>query len=72
MHLYAFLAIFSPKIGCYGNASLSLMYESVTDEFPDSTNPILKPDCMDMLHTTEVMAIFVIFLPNQKCLLWVG
>jgi len=43
---------------------------------------------MDMLHTTEVMAIFVIFWPilakiwlpwqrpldlwNQKCLLWIG
>jgi len=43
---------------------------------------------MNMLHTTEVMAIFVIFLPilakiwlpwqrpldpwNQKCLLWIG
>jgi len=31
---------FSPKIGCRGNAPLSLVYESVTYEFPDSTNPI--------------------------------
>jgi len=52
-----------------------------------------KPDlkitlCMDMLHTTEVMAIFCYFWPilakmwlpwqrpidpcNQKCLLWIG
>jgi len=44
--------------------------------------------CMDMSHTTEVMAIFVKFWPilaklwlplqrplepcNQKCLLWIG
>ena len=25
---------FSPKIGCHGNAPLSLVYGSVTDEFP--------------------------------------
>jgi len=31
---------FSPKIGCHVNAPLSLVYGSVTDEFPDSTNPI--------------------------------
>ena len=28
---------FSPKIGCHGNAPLSLVYGSVTDEVPDST-----------------------------------
>ena len=36
----AFICIyshFSPKIGCHGNAPLSLVYGSVTDEFPDST-----------------------------------
>ena len=53
-----------------------------------ATNPISKPNCMDMSLTTEVMAIFLIFWPilakiwlpwqhplhpcNQKCLLWVG
>jgi len=34
---------FSPKIGCHGNAPLPL-YGSVTYEFPDSTNPISKPE----------------------------
>ena len=36
----AFICIyrnFSPKIGCHGNAPLSLVYGSVTDEFFDST-----------------------------------
>jgi len=35
---------FSPKIGCHGNAPLSLVYGSVTDELFDSTNPISKPN----------------------------
>jgi len=52
---------FGPKIGCHGNAPLSLVYGSITDEFPDGTNPISKPNCMEMSLTTEVMAIFVIF-----------
>jgi len=41
----AFICIYSnfcPKIGCHGNAPLSLMYGSVTDEFPDSTKPYLN------------------------------
>ena len=79
MHLYAFIAT--------GNAPLSLVYGSVTDEFPDGTAYLKTKLCMDMLHTTEVMAIFVIFLHilaniwllwqrpldccNQKCLLWI-
>ena len=29
---------FSPKIGCHGNARLTLVYGSVKDEFPDGTN----------------------------------
>jgi len=36
----AFICIysnFSPKIGCHGNAALSLVYASVTDEFPECT-----------------------------------
>jgi len=39
-HTNAFICIysyFSPKIGCHGNAPLSLVYGSVTDEFPDGT-----------------------------------
>jgi len=37
----AFICIysnFSPKIGCHGNAPLSLVYGSVPDEVPDSTD----------------------------------
>jgi len=33
---------FSPKFGCHCNAPLSLVYGSVTYEFPDSTDPISK------------------------------
>jgi len=46
-HRNAFICIysnFSPKIGCHGNAPLSLVYGSVIDEFPDVTNPISKPN----------------------------
>jgi len=43
----AFICIycnFSPKIGCHGNAPLSLVYVRVTDEFPDRTNNMSKPN----------------------------
>ena len=43
----SFICIYSnlsTKIGCHGNAPLFLVYGSVTDEFPDSTNPISKPN----------------------------
>ena len=43
----AFMCIYSNfwlKIGCHGNAPLSLVYGSVTDEFPDGTDPISKPN----------------------------
>ena len=46
-HRNAFMCIysnFSPKIGCHGNAPLSLVYGSVTYEFPDRTNPLWKPN----------------------------
>ena len=46
-HRNAFICIysnFSPKIGCHGNSPLSLVYGSVTGEFPDSRNPIPKPN----------------------------
>ena len=42
---------FCPKIGCHGNAPLSLVYGSVTDEFPDSTNPISKPNSAWICYT---------------------
>jgi len=35
---------FCPNIGCHGNAPLSLVYGSVTDQFPDGTNPISIPN----------------------------
>jgi len=41
----AFMSIYSnfyAKIGCHGNAPMSLVYGSVTDELPDGTNPISK------------------------------
>jgi len=44
-HTNAFICIysyFSPKIGCNSDAPLSLVYGSVTDEFPNSTNAISK------------------------------
>ena len=90
-HRNAFTCIhsnFSPKIGCRGNAPLSLVYGSVTDEFLDSTNLSQTKLCMDNSHTTEVMAFLVIFLPilakiwlpwqrpldpcDQKYLRWIG
>jgi len=47
----AFICIysnFSPKIGYRGNAPLSLVYGSVTDEFLDSRNPIPLPDSVSI------------------------
>jgi len=52
-HRNAFKCIysnFSPKIGCHGNAPLSLVYGSVADEFPDGTNPISKPNSAWICH----------------------
>ena len=79
---------FYPKIGCHGNAPLSLVYSSVTDEFPDSTNPISKPNsawiCCIQLKLWQFLWNFSLFWPkfgpmatsldpcNQKWLLWIG
>jgi len=87
-HTNAFICIysyFSPKIGCHGNAPLSLVYGSVTDEFPDSTNPISKPNSAWICCIQLKLWPFLIFWPilakiwlpwqrpldpcNQKCLL---
>jgi len=41
----AFMCIYSnfcPKVSWHGNAPLSLVFGSVTHEFPDGTNPISK------------------------------
>jgi len=56
---------FCPKIGCHGNAPLSLVYRSVTDEYPDGTNYLKTKLCMDVSLTIEVMAIFVIFTARR-------
>jgi len=59
---------FSPKIGCHGNASLFLVYKSVTYEFPDSTNPISKPNsagiCCIQLKLWPFCDIFAYFGQN--------
>jgi len=66
-HRNAFTCIhsnFSPKIGCRGNAPLSLVYGSVTDEFPDGTNPISKPNAAWICRLQlKLWPFFVIFWP---------
>jgi len=50
-HRNAFICIynnFCPKIGCHGNAPLFLVLGGVTYEFPDSTDPISKPNSARM------------------------
>jgi len=70
----AFICIyinFSPKIGCHGNAPLSLVYRSVTDEFPDGTNPISKTNsaciCCIQLKLWPFCLHFGLFWPNFGC-----
>jgi len=70
----AFICIYSnfcPTIGCHGNAPLSLVYgsvTSVTDEFPDGTNPISKPNsasmCRLQLKLWPLCDIFAYFGQN--------
>ena len=70
----AFMCIYSnfcPKIGCHGNAPLSLVYGSVTDEFPDGTNPISKPNsvwiCRLQLKLWPFLWFFGLFWPKFGC-----
>jgi len=70
----AFICIysnFSPKIGCRGNAPLSLLYESVTDEFLDSTSPISKPNsawiCSIQLKLWPFLWFFGLFWRKFGC-----
>jgi len=51
---------FSPKFGCYGNVPLSVVYRSVTDEFPDSTNRI-------HLKVWPFLWYFCLFGPKIGC-----
>jgi len=70
----AFICInsnFSPKIGCHGNTPLSLVYGSVIDEFPHSTNPIRKPNyalmCCIQLKLWPFLQFFGLFWPKFGC-----
>jgi len=83
-----FFGVFSPKFGCHGNAPLTRVYWSVTDEFPDSTHPMSKPNSAWIGACNWSCGHFVIYLPiltknwlpwqrpldpcNQKCFLWIG
>ena len=65
-----------------------IVYRNDTDEFPDSTNPMSKPNSAWIDTCNWSCGHFVIFLPilaknwlpwqctldrcNQKCLLWIG
>jgi len=73
-HRNAFMCIYSnfcPKIGCRGNAPFSLVYGSVTDEFPDGTNPIAKPNsawmCRLQLKLWPFLWFFGLFWPKFGC-----
>jgi len=70
----AFMSIyrnFCPKIGCHGNAPLSLVYGSVTDEFPNGINPISKPNsawmCGLKLKLWPFLWFFGLFWPKFGC-----
>jgi len=84
----AFICIYSnftPKIGCYGSTPLSLVYESVTDEFTDCTALSQNQTLHGYVAYNWIYGHFVILLPilakiwlpwqhpldrcNQKCLL---
>jgi len=62
---------FSPKIGCHGNIPLSIVYGSVTGEFPDSINPIPKPNsalmCCIQLKLWPFLWFFGLFWPKLRC-----
>jgi len=64
----AFICNFCLKIGCYGSAPLSLAYGSVTDEFPDATNPISKTNsawmCRLQLKLWPLLSFLVYFGQN--------
>jgi len=70
----AFICIynnFSPKIGCRGDAALSLVYGGVTDEFPDVINPISKPNsvwiCCVQLKLWPFLWYISLFWPKFGC-----
>ena len=66
-HRNAFICIysnFSPKIG---NAPLSLVYGSVTDEFPDGTKPNSACICCIQLKLWPFFLHFGLFWPKFGC-----
>jgi len=73
-HSNAFICIysnFSPKIGCHGNAPLSIVYGSVIDECPNGTNPFSKPNsawiCCIQLKLWPFLWFFELFWPKFGC-----
>jgi len=69
--LYAFITILVPKLVAMPNAPLSLVYGSVTGEFPDGTNPISKPNsawiCCIQLKLWQFLWFFGLFWPKFGC-----
>jgi len=67
-------ACLSPKICCPGNAPLSVVQGTVTDEFPDDTNPISKTNsaslcCIQLkLWLWPFLWFFGLFGPKFGCL----
>ena len=73
-HRNAFMCIYSnfcPNVGCHDNAPLSLVYGSVTDKFPDGTNPISKANsawiCCIQLKLWPFLWFFGLFWPKFGC-----
>jgi len=72
-HTDAFICIysnFSPKIGCHGNAPLSLAYGSVKDEFSDGTNPISNPNSVWICRLELKLWPFLWFLGPILAKIW--
>jgi len=61
MHLYAFIAILIPQLVAVVTPLSPLRTGVSQMNFPIAQTYLKTKLCMDMLHATEVMAIFVIF-----------
>jgi len=62
-----FFGLFSPKFGCHGNAPLTRVYRSVTDEFPDSTNPIISNHILVINRGNAFICIYSNLSPFATC-----
>ena len=70
MHLYAFIATLVPKLVAMVTP-LCPLYTGVSQMKSLIVPPYLKTKlCMAMLHTTEVLAIFVIFCLYILAKIW--